>query len=116
MISPTKQAITTTAQRIPSVVGAPAHFLELSNGAVLLTYSYRVGTRGVRGCLSYDGGVTWDTEEFEISNNTSTKNNDLGYPSTVELADGTLITVYYQPYGDDYPSSLLYTKWKLTSR
>lgn len=106
----------TTAQRIPSVVGAPAHFLELSNGAVLLTYSYRVGTRGVRGCLSYDGGVTWDTEEFEISNNTSTKNNDLGYPSTVELADGTLITVYYQPYGDDYPSSLLYTKWKLTSR
>ncbi len=103
----------TTAQKIPTVVGAPAHFLELSNGAILLTYSYRVGNRGVRGCLSYDGGVTWETEEFEISNNTSTKNNDLGYPSTVELADGTLITVYYQPYGDDYPSSLLYTKWKL---
>lgn len=103
----------TTAQRIPTVVGAPPHFLELSNGAVLLTYSYRVGNRGVRGCLSYDGGVTWDAEELEISNNTSTKNNDLGYPSTVELSDGTLITVYYQPYGNDYPSALLYTKWKL---
>jgi len=105
----------TTAKKIPTVVGAPPHFLELSNGAILLTYSYRVGTRGVRGCLSYDGGATWESEEFEISNNTSTKNNDLGYPSTVELADGTLITVYYQPYGDDYPSALLYTKWKLLS-
>ena len=103
----------TTAQKIPTVVGAPPHFLELSNGAVLLTYSYRVGSRGVRGCLSYDGGKTWDTEKFVISNNTSRNNNDLGYPSTVELADGTLITVYYQPYGNDYPSSLLYTKWKL---
>ena len=104
----------TEAQKIPTVVGAPPHFLELSNGAILLTYSYRIDpNRGVRGCLSYDGGETWDTEEFVISNNTSKNNRDLGYPSTVELADGTLITVYYQAYANDYPASLLYTKWKL---
>ena len=26
---------------------------------------------------------------------------DLGYPSTVELSDGSLLTVYYQKYAGD---------------
>ena len=103
----------TEAKQIPSVVGAPPHFLELSSGAILMTYSYRLGERGVRGCLSYDGGETWTEELIVISDNVSPYNKDLGYPSTVELADGTLITVYYQPYGNDFASSVLYTRWKL---
>ena len=103
----------TTPTQIEGVRGVPPHFLELSNGVILLTYSYRMEPRGCRGKLSYDGGETWSADEIIISENTSEKNNDLGYPSTVELADGTLITAYYQPYGNDYPASVLYTKWRL---
>ena len=38
---------------------------------------------------------------------------DHGYPSTAELPDGTLITTYYQRYGEDQFNSILYTKWIL---
>ena len=41
------------------------------------------------------------------------RNGDLGYPSTVELDDGTLLTTYYQAYGDDKYPSVLYTRWRL---
>ena len=105
----------TEAKKIESVVGAPPHFLELSNGAILMTYSYRLGNRGIRGCLSYDGGETWTEELIVLADNVSTKNKDLGYPTTVEMDDGTLVTVYYQPSGDDWCASVLYTKWRLNS-
>lgn len=105
----------TKAVPVPDVVGAPPHLLELSNGALLLTYSYRGGIEdddvvGARGRVSYDGGKTWD-EEIIISE--SFLGADLGYPSTVELDDGTLITTYYQPAHGDTGSSLLYTRWRL---
>ena len=45
---------------------------------------------------------------------------DMGYPSTVELQDGSLLTAYYQKYqeGDviDKKASFLYTKWQLPSK
>lgn len=105
----------TKAAVVPDVVGAPPHFLELSNGAVLLTYSYRGGIEddevlGCRGRVSYDGGKTWD-EEIIITES----KGDLGYPSTVELSDGTLITVCYQPVNYDVNAepSVVYTRWRL---
>ena len=46
---------------------------------------------------------------------------DLGYPSTVELSDGSLMTVYYQKYVDengvaDTKASLFATHWTLPER
>jgi sialidase-1 len=38
---------------------------------------------------------------------------DLGYPSTVELSDGSLLTVYYQKYAGDEKCSILQTRWRL---
>lgn len=105
----------TKAEMIEGLVGCTAHFLELSNGALLMTYQYRGGIPGedvigARGRVSYDGGKTWD-EEIVIS--TAPINTDLGYPSTVELSDGTLITAYYQPVAGERVPSFLYTRWKL---
>jgi len=44
----------------------------------------------------------------------------MGYASTVELSDGSLLTAYYQKYreGDkvDKKTSFLYTKWTLPER
>ena len=110
----------TPAQKVENITGAPPHFLELDNGAVFLAYSYRLrrpdggnGEIGSRGRISYDRGLTWSDEEIVLSENVSPTNYDLGYPSTVQLDDGTLITIYYQPWEDDTPCSVLYTKWRL---
>lgn len=103
---------------IEGVVGVPPHFLELSNGALLLTYSYRAhldGPNGIRGRVSYDGGHTWDEEIIISEAPEKAHPGEVGYPSTAELDDGTLITVYYQPENDEehlFPS-ILYTRWRL---
>ncbi len=97
-----------------AVNGAPPHLLQLSNGVVLLAYTCRNGqTCGSRFRLSYDNGETW-TNEFILCISDQPKHGDLGYPSTVELDDGTLLTTYYQAYGEDRMPSLLYTRWRLT--
>ena len=61
-------------------------------------------------CISTDGGKTWE-EEYAIDTNAS--DGDLGYPATVELDDGSLLTVYYQKVPGDEKTSLIYTKWRL---
>jgi len=89
--------------------GAPPHLMLHSSGAVICSYGRRHAPNGERAMVSYNGGESWE-EEYILSESPS---GDLGYPSTVELADGSLITVYYQRYdGDAYPS-VLYTKWSL---
>jgi len=90
--------------------GTPPHFLVHSSGAVILTYGRRAAPCGERARVSDDGGKTW-SDEIVIS--PDGPDWDLGYPSSVELSDGSILTVYYQKYpGDDY-NSILYTKWSL---
>ncbi len=92
------------------VSGAPPHLLQHSSGAVICTFGRREPPYGEYAMISHDLGKTW-TEEYVIDDNTDSR--DLGYGSTVELPDGSLLTVYYQRCpGDNYPS-ILYTKWKL---
>ena len=90
------------------ICGSPPHLLVLRDGSLLLSYSRRLPPLGSRARLSTDGGLTFG-EEFVLSN---TWHNDHGYASTAELPDGTLVTVYYERYGDDSKTSILYTKWK----
>ena len=60
--------------------------------------------------VSRDGGVTFG-EETLIGPEAYIR--DQGYPSTVELDGGSLLTVYYQRYEDDPFCSVLYSKWTL---
>ena len=53
----------------------------------------------MRACLSNDSGRTWDIEH-EYVLRADGVNVDLGYPSSVQLADGTVLTVYYIHTGD----------------
>ena len=39
---------------------------------------------------------------------------DLGYRATVELDDGSYVTVYYRIVDGDGKPSIVYTKWKTT--
>ncbi len=90
-------------------IGSPPHLLLRKDGSILVTYGRRSAPFGIRAVVSYDGCRTF-SEEFILSD---ARNGDLGYPATTELADGSLVTVYYQPYGDDLRTSILYTKWKI---
>lgn len=74
--------------------GFPHHLLPLRDGRLLATYGYRYSPRGVRACISRDGGKTWDIErEMVIRNNGLS--GDLGYPVSLELGNGEVMTVYY---------------------
>jgi len=91
-------------------IGAPPYLLLHSSGAIVLTTGRRIAPFGERARLSYDGGKTW-SDEIVISE--EAPDWDLGYPSSVELSDGSILTVYYQKYPGDSYNSLLSTRWEL---
>ena len=71
------------------VWGLPSHLLRLRDGRLLMTYSYRRPPRGNHARLSTDHGRTW-SNPFVLSDDGA---GDLGYPSTVELPNGQLLTL-----------------------
>jgi len=101
---------TWTTPQPTGICGSPPHLILHSSGAVILTYARRVAPLGEYARISLDGGKTW-SEEKAISPPSPVP--DCGYPSSAELSDGSLITVYYQRYENDNYCSLLYTKWTL---
>ena len=91
--------------------GSPPHLLRHSSGALVMTYGYRNKPYGQRVAISRDDGATWETDLIVRADGLDT---DLGYPSTVELADGSLFTVCYQrPIGSGETCALLWSRWKL---
>jgi hypothetical protein len=89
--------------------GHPASVLLLDDGRMLCSYGYRREPFGIRACLSYDGGKTWDIDnEFVLRDDGGSR--DLGYPCTVQLADSSLLTVYYI-HGEDGIRHIAGTFW-----
>jgi sialidase-1 len=74
--------------------GFPPHLTVLRDGRILCTYGYRRHPYGERACLSTDG-VRWNNAD-EVILRDDAPNGDLGYPASVELEPGTILTVYYQ--------------------
>ncbi len=90
--------------------GSPPHLLRHSTGVLVLTYGYRTAPYGQRAAISTDDGATW-THDWIIRDDGP--DGDLGYPSTVELADGSLFTLCYQKVPGDHRCSLLWSRWQL---
>jgi hypothetical protein len=83
-----------TKARGTGVFGQPAAISKLKSGELLATYGYRKKPYGIRCCLSYDFGETWDLKnEIVISDEAPTW--DCGYPFTVQKPNNELLTVYY---------------------
>jgi hypothetical protein len=91
--------------------GYPPHLMRLKNDWLLVVYGVRREPFGEHACISKDGGKTWDVEH-EITLRTA-PNGDLGYPSSVQLDDGSILTVYYQIAQPGEKTSLLSTHWRL---
>lgn len=71
----------------------PAHLLRLNNGHLLLTYGNRILDQfGVAVKISQDEGKTW-SEEFLVIDDLT--NGDSGYPASVQLSNGKIMTAYY---------------------
>ena len=77
-----------------SMMRHPGSIVKLSGNRVLITYGYRSEPYGIRAVVSHDGGKTFDlTREYVLGG--SFGNPDCGYPSTVVLEDGTIVTACY---------------------
>lgn len=91
------------------IQGYPPHLLRLSNGQVLAMFSRRFSPFGQFAMLSTDECRSW-CKPFQIS---FAPDADHGYPSTVELEDGTLVTAYYEIDCPGEKPALKITKWKI---
>jgi len=111
------------------VWGYPCHLLKLQDGRLLCTYGYRFKPAGIRAVLSDDGGWSWNIENERILRDDGgtpaqgwgpeqlarfavrgVAGADLGYPFSTQLADGTILTVYYFT-GTDGITHAAATKW-----
>ena len=71
----------------------PGHLLKLSDGKILLSHGIRRrGCYGVGALYSEDDGEHWSIGLVVVNLDDA---YDGGYPSTVELDDGRLLTAYY---------------------
>ena len=90
--------------------GSPPHLMISSDGTVICTYGYREEPYGIKAIFSRDNGKTWENEVDIDVNGVS---GDIGYPSTVELSDGSFITVYYAHKTKSDSAAIMQQKWKL---
>ncbi len=104
---------------ITGIKGFPAQMIKLHNGDVLCVYSHRWKPYSIRGVLSHDNGQSWDlANTFTIYEWADTP--DMGYPSTLEITPGELLTVFYCsrrgaiPWHEiTQPEGILYTRYRL---
>ena len=86
------------------------HLIRLEDDRLLLSYGVRVrGQRGVCAKLSSDDGQTW-SEPVRLAYTVG--NADCGYPSSVQLPNGKIVTAWYSkqtPNHDGYHMGI--TKW-----
>jgi hypothetical protein len=92
------------------VWGLPSHLLRLRDGRLLMSYGHRRPPFGNQARISTDSGKNW-SEPIVISNDGS--GGDLGYPSTVQLDDGSLITVWYELLAQSTRAVLRQARWQL---
>lgn len=88
--------------------GAPAHILRHSSGTLISVYGYRKSPFGVKAMFSRDDGETWEAGHDIYVNGV---NLDLGYPSSIELEDGSILTVFYAHSESGKPATIMQCRW-----
>lgn len=101
---------------IPHAVGfswfaLPPHLLRLADGRLLATCGYRDKPYGNLAWVSDNHGESWSGPLVISADGTSM---DLGYPSTVELEPGKLLTVWYENMSDRQNAVLRQARWSLS--
>lgn len=92
------------------VWGLPSQLLRLRDGRLLMSYGHRRPPFGNQTRISSDEGQTW-SEPMTIS--ADGPGGDLGYPSSVELADGTILTLWYEVMKGNSKAVLRLARFKI---
>jgi len=92
----------TEPQRVTRTSEHPPDLVQLTDGRILMAFGERNKPYGVHALISCDGGKTWDKDHelVLVDHATST---DCGYPSSVVLSDGRVLTAYYAVGSTKYP-------------
>jgi sialidase-1 len=90
------------------VWGLPSHLLRLRSGELLMTYGYRRAPFGNQARISRDNGRT-SSDPMVVSDDGA--GYDIGYPSTVELPDNQLLTLWYELPKASTKAVLRATRW-----
>lgn len=108
---------------------SPPHLLRLRDGRVLCTYGYREQPMGIRAVLSDNDGQIWNTENEYVlrddggvasgsTRRTASRRGaprpmaDVGYAQSTELADGSILSVYYITLADGVTHAAC-TRWQV---
>lgn len=102
---------TWTVTEATPIWGYPPHLIRLRNGWLLVVYGKRMPPYGEYACISRDGGRTWETDDEWLV--CASHDADLGYPASVQLADDSIWTVYYQKDRPDEKTCLMGTRWRV---
>ncbi len=89
-------------------IGNPPSMIHLPGGRLCLTYGFRNAPWEMRAVFSSDEGKTW-TEPYTIR--TGGGGRDLGYPRTVLLPSGRILTAYYWCDNADEERYIAATLW-----
>ena len=98
--------------------GATSHIIEHSSGVLIAVYGHRAKANpplGVRAMFSTDGGRSWDKHHVIYNNAYELEGPivaDVGYPTTVELSDGSLLTVFYGRVNQK-SANIMQQKWRI---
>ncbi|HDY88980.1 MAG TPA: exo-alpha-sialidase [bacterium] len=109
-----------------AVVGGPPHLLKLHDGRLLCTYGYRFEKMGIRGIISENDGFTWQEPiilrddggylsslyKKKFLRKLPPPGNDIGYPVSIQLKDGAILTAYYITC-EDKVTHIATTTWKV---
>src|SRR5439155_1480586 len=88
--------------------GNPPSMVRLKDGRLAVTYGHRSPPFEMRARLSSDGGATWGRE---ILLRGGAGAWDIGYPRTVQRADGKLVTAYYWAVAPMQERTIEATSW-----
>lgn len=89
--------------------GNPATLTRLNNGDLALVYGWRLAPYGIRAMISKDNGQSWSRERILNDNAASW---DIGYPRTVQRADGKCVSIYYHHEGERKERYVAATIWE----
>lgn len=90
--------------------GLPPHLIRLKDHRLLVTYGHRRQPFGIQARVSVNDGSSWEAPLTIAADGNSP---DLGYPSTVECADGTFVTVWYELLKGSDLAQLRQARWRL---
>ena len=84
------------------------HLMKLADGRVLLSYGNRGRNNfGVDARISLNGGKQWGPP-FRIAD---TPHSDCGYPSSIQLGTGEVVTAYYTRISPQHHYEMRVARW-----